>query len=125
MSSSATPLALRASITAGVRAPSSTESLRGFVSPSVWYSVSILRSEPVHRVPPIQARVKPASSWAGPGPIVVDMLGATHPCSVVVGDPDHSARRRVVDGLAAAGFGAARAPAGPAGGGPGARPRRD
>ena len=43
------------------------------------------------------------------------MLGATHPCSVVVVDPDHPARRRMVDGLASAGFGASGAATGLAG----------
>lgn len=43
------------------------------------------------------------------------MLGATHPYCVVVVDADHPARRRVVDGLASAGFGASGAATGLAG----------
>ncbi len=43
------------------------------------------------------------------------MLGATFPCSVVVVDADHGARRRTVDGLRALGFGAEGAATGLAG----------
>ncbi|MFH1331489.1 MAG: response regulator transcription factor [Actinomycetota bacterium] len=43
------------------------------------------------------------------------MLGPTYACSVVVVDPDHLARRRLVEGLAAEGLGAAGAAGGLAG----------
>jgi DNA-binding response OmpR family regulator len=43
------------------------------------------------------------------------MLGATFPCSVVVVDADHRARRRILDGLAAEGLGASGAATGLAG----------
>jgi DNA-binding response OmpR family regulator len=43
------------------------------------------------------------------------MLGPTYACSVVVVDPDHIARRRLVAGLAAEGLGAAGTAAGLAG----------
>jgi len=42
-------------------------------------------------------------------------LGVTFPCSVVVVDADHAARRRTVDGLVTAGFGASGAATGLAG----------
>jgi DNA-binding response OmpR family regulator len=43
------------------------------------------------------------------------MLGPTYACSVLVVDPDHGARRRLVEGLAAEGLGAAGAADGLAG----------
>lgn len=43
------------------------------------------------------------------------MLGPTYACSVVVVDPDHLARRRLVEGLVAEGLGAAGAAGGLAG----------
>jgi DNA-binding response OmpR family regulator len=43
------------------------------------------------------------------------MLGPTFPCSVVVVDADHAARRRLVEGLSAEGLGASGAAAGLAG----------
>jgi len=43
------------------------------------------------------------------------VLGVTFPCSVVVVDADHGARRRTVDGLVSAGFGASGAATGLAG----------
>jgi DNA-binding response OmpR family regulator len=43
------------------------------------------------------------------------MLGPTYPCSVVVVDADHAARRRLVEGLSAEGLGASGTAAGLAG----------
>jgi DNA-binding response OmpR family regulator len=43
------------------------------------------------------------------------VLGATYGCSVIVVDSDHTARKRLVDGLAARGFGAGGAASGLAG----------
>ena len=43
------------------------------------------------------------------------MLGATYSCSVLVVDPDHASRRRLVDGLSAEGLGVSGTAAGLAG----------